>query len=105
MIRQYLNSEAGSIIISILLGLGLACLFQKACRDNNCIIIKGPPYKDIRDKIFIHDEKCYIYTPKSTKCNINESLKSTDTNNPPLTQKELSKNNFTEHQNELKLGF
>lgn len=105
MIRQYLNSEAGSIIISVLLGLGLAALFQKACRDNNCVIIRGPPYKDIRDKIFIQDDKCYIYTPKSTKCDVKEAPKTTDTNNPPLTEKQLHQDNFTENQNDLKLGF
>jgi hypothetical protein len=105
MIRQYLDNEAGSIIISFLLGLGLAALFQKACRDNNCVIIKGPPYKDIRDKIFIQDEKCYIYTPKTTKCDAKEASKSTNTNNPPLTEKDLHRDNFTEHQDDLKLGF
>lgn len=105
MIRDYLDNEAGSIIISILLGLGLAALFQKACHDNNCMIIKGPPYKDIRDKIFIQDEKCYIYTPKTTKCETREALKTIDTNTTPLTEKELHQDNFTEHQDDLKLGF
>jgi hypothetical protein len=105
MIKQYLDSEAGSIIISILLGLGLAALFRKACLDNNCVIIKGPPYKDIKDKIFIQEDKCYIYTPKSTQCEIKEAPQTEDTNNPKLTKEELLKDNFTEHQSELKLGF
>lgn len=63
----------GSVLISIILGLGLAALFQKACRDNNCVIIKGPPYKDIKDKIYIHDGKCIMYKPESSSCDPKEN--------------------------------
>lgn len=107
MIKEYFRNDIGSIIISILLGLGLAALFQKACIDNNCLIVKGPAYKDIKDKIFIQDEKCYIYTPKSTQCNakVKESPISENTNIPKLTPADLQKDNFTEHKNELMLGF
>ena len=51
-LKDLLLTKWGSILISIVLGFGLAALFQKACKDNNCVIIKGPPYKDIKDKIY-----------------------------------------------------
>jgi hypothetical protein len=66
--KDLIDSGFGSVIVSGVLGLGLAALFQKACRDNNCIIIKGPPYKDIKDKIYIHDGKCIVYKPESSSC-------------------------------------
>lgn len=68
MIKEYFDSPLGRIIFSIILGLGLAALFRKACNDNNCTIIKGPPVEKVKDKIFIMDGKCYTYTPKSTSC-------------------------------------
>jgi hypothetical protein len=68
LLKEFLDNGVGSAIISIILGLGLAALFQKACNDNNCVIIKGPSYKDIKDKIYIHDSKCYTYKPESATC-------------------------------------
>jgi len=67
-LKDVLVTDWGSSLISVLLGLGLAALFQKACRDNNCLIIKGPSYKSIKDKIYIHDGKCYTYKPESASC-------------------------------------
>ena len=43
--KNLIESGWGAILISSVLGFGLAALFQKACKDNNCIIIKGPSYK------------------------------------------------------------
>jgi len=67
-LKDLVVNSWGSILISIILGIGLAALFQKACKDNNCMIIKGPPYKDIKDKIYIHDGKCIVYKPESSSC-------------------------------------
>ena len=69
-LKDLVITSWGSVFISIILGLGLAALFQKACKDNNCMIIKGPPYKDIKDKIYIHDGKCIVYKPESTSCDM-----------------------------------
>lgn len=67
-IIKVLNTDFGVVITSILLGLALASLFRKVCNDNDCIIIKGPPYKDIENKIFSFDSKCYTYKPEASKC-------------------------------------
>jgi hypothetical protein len=71
-LKRIVETDWGAILISGVLGLGLAALFQKACKDNNCVIVKGPPYKDIKDKIYIHDGKCIIYKPESTSCDKKE---------------------------------
>ena len=74
--KDLIDSGFGSVIISGVLGLGLAALFQKACKDNNCVIIKGPPYKEIKDKIYIHDGKCIVYKPESASCEAKDNMKS-----------------------------
>ena len=65
---KILNTKEGSIIISIILGLGLASLFKKVCQDNNCVIVKSPATNNIVGKIFKDDDKCYKYSPISTTC-------------------------------------
>ena len=66
--EHVLKSENGMKIVSFILGLGLASLFSKVCKDDNCIIIEGRPKKDIENKIFKQDNKCYKYTYESAKC-------------------------------------
>ena len=63
IITRIMNNKIGRIVISCILGLGLAALFQKACIMRDCIIIKGPEIKSIRDKVFKFEDKCYKYTP------------------------------------------
>lgn len=68
MINKFLETSMGSIIISAVLGFGLAALFRRVCEGNNCIIIKSPPRSDIEGKVFGLEDKCYKYTPENTKC-------------------------------------
>ena len=37
--KDLLKNETGRLIISILLGLGLAAIFRRVCKDKKCIII------------------------------------------------------------------
>ena len=68
-ITDFMKSDIGAVIISIILGLGLAALFRKSCNDNNCIVVKGPPQSEIEGKVFEFDDKCYTYKSKATSCN------------------------------------
>jgi hypothetical protein len=66
--KKLLNSETGKIVISALLGLGLATLFNKVCKDKNCIIFNGPVLSEIDDKIYKYGDKCYKYKMHPSKC-------------------------------------
>ena len=37
-LKQILNSARGKYVLSVLLGLGLATLFRKACISRNCLV-------------------------------------------------------------------
>lgn len=65
---RLLHTDTGRIFISIMLGLGLASLFKKVCKDKNCIIFDGPVISQIDDKIFKHGDKCYTYEAETTNC-------------------------------------
>jgi hypothetical protein len=73
-IKQLINSKEGKYIISVVLGLGLATLFREVCKDKTCIVFKAIGEKEIKDKIYKHDNKCYKYSLKSSSCNNNKQI-------------------------------
>lgn len=66
--KRFTDSLFGRILISVLLGLGLATLFRKVCKDRKCMIFRAPDISNIKDKIFKYNNKCYQYTEKSQSC-------------------------------------
>ena len=71
-LKKMVNSKIGKYIFSILLGLGLATLFRKACNDRNCIVFKAPNLKKIENQIFKFENKCYKFISSIEKCNNNK---------------------------------
>ncbi len=67
-LKDIINSTRGKYVLSILLGLGLATLFRKACKDRNCLVFRAPKMSDIKGKIFGHNDKCYEYKEKNSTC-------------------------------------
>jgi hypothetical protein len=66
--KRLLNSKFGKIIVSILLGLGLASLFRKACKDRKCLKFVGPDITKVDGKVFKFDNKCFSYKPVASSC-------------------------------------
>lgn len=73
-LANVMNHPIGNLLISVILGLGLAAIFKKVCNDGHCVIVKGPPYEEIKNKIFVFEDKCYKYTPKAVSCDNPESI-------------------------------
>lgn len=68
MLKDIFDSEIGRILVSIILGLGLAAVFRKVCTGNNCIIIKGPNVEEVQKYYYKIDNDCFKYTPVVTSC-------------------------------------
>ena len=66
---KFLKNEYTKIILGILWGFGLACIFNTACNGRNCIIYKAPKQKEIQNNIYEFNEKCYTYDTVDTECN------------------------------------
>ena len=73
-LRRLIYGDVGKIVISIILGLGLATLFRKVCKDRDCIIFKAPDIKKIKNQIFKFDGKCYKFEENIEKCNKNKKI-------------------------------
>lgn len=66
-LSKFVHSETGKIVMSILLGLGLATIFKRACKGRNCIVYKIP--KDMNDDdIYKQDGKCYRVKSDAVTC-------------------------------------
>jgi len=67
-LTRFLHTQSGKYIMSAVLGFGLATLFRTVCKGKNCIVFKAPPMDEIEDKVYKHQDKCYKFTPVTTKC-------------------------------------
>jgi len=68
MLKKFMAKREGQIFISVLLGVGLAAIFQRACRKRSCIVLKAPNPKLISNSTYKNKGECYTYNPTITKC-------------------------------------
>lgn len=68
-LKALINSSKGKVILSIILGFGIATLFRESCKDRNCLVFHAPSMKKIKNKVFSYNDQCYVYTEKHSTCN------------------------------------
>ena len=68
MISRIIKDKTGSIILSIMLGLGLAAMLKRTCRGNGCIVVQAPNEQEINDNVYSVNDNCYKYTPEHVPC-------------------------------------
>ena len=73
-IERFIQTDAGRILMSIILGVGLATLFKVSCKDRNCLLMQAPPLDTIKDKIYKVDDKCYKFNPTPVACNNTQEI-------------------------------
>lgn len=68
-IRKFTTSNDGRKLLSILLGLGLSAVFRLSCKEKNCIIYSAPEMnKDVLNKVYSYNGKCYTYSAVNVPC-------------------------------------
>ena len=78
-LKEFVNSTRGRYVFSILLGLGLATFFRKACSSRDCLVFKAPSFNDVKKNIYKYNNNCYKFTEQSVTCNNNSNA-----NNDPI---------------------
>ena len=66
--KRLLNTEIGRTLVSMILGIGLAALFRKVCKDKNCIVFNGPVIGEFENKTYKHGKKCFKYSLEADVC-------------------------------------
>lgn len=67
-INDVLESRAGAAVISALLGLGLAALFQRVCEGRRCVVVQGPGREELERYHYKLDGECYKYNVEPVAC-------------------------------------
>ena len=65
------DTRVGSIVISMILGIGLASIFRKVCNTRDCLVFQAPPMKDVTENTYGHDGRCYRFKESSIACSTN----------------------------------
>ncbi len=73
-LKRLLHSHTGKVMLSIILGLGIASLFRYTCKGKNCVLRFAPPLDEIKGHTFKYDGKCYSYEPKQAKCDTEKEI-------------------------------
>ena len=50
-----IHTPNGKLVISVILGIGLASLFRKVCTGRNCIVFKSPDFIKVEKNIYSHN--------------------------------------------------
>ena len=72
-LSKFVHTKTGKYFLSMILGLGLASLFRKLCKENDksCIQYTSAPLKETEGKTHHFDNKCFTFTARATSCNNN----------------------------------
>jgi|TARA_B110000008_G_C16912087_1_gene541127 hypothetical protein len=73
-LKRLIYSDVGRIVISILLGLGLATLFRRVCKERDCLVFHAPEINKIKNQVFKFKNKCYKFEEEIEKCDKNKKI-------------------------------
>lgn len=72
ILKRVMTDPFGSIVVSVILGLGLAAMFRQVCTGDGCVVVKAPSSRDVDDYVYRvgtgAGAACYKYTPNTVPC-------------------------------------
>jgi len=76
---KWIADERVAILVSCVLGFGLAALIRPMCKGPDCVILRGPPVTQIRGSVYQIGEKCHQFEAKAVECPTDPETKTVDT--------------------------
>ncbi len=67
-IWSYMEVPWFAALVSFLIGFGLSAMFRPMCSGADCLVVHGPPVKDVVDKVYQMGEKCVEFTTEIVDC-------------------------------------
>ena len=74
-LQDLMHTGYGKIIISVLLGIGLASIFRKSCKDTDCFTFRGPTPTDVEKKTYKHGGDCYKFKAETKNCSADNPIR------------------------------
>lgn len=75
VVDRLFYTKQGSILFSGIIGLAIALLFSRVCKDKKCMIIHAPPMDEMKNNVYKLDSECYKYTAVPAECDDSDSNK------------------------------
>ncbi len=70
-LTKIMHNKYGKILISVILGLGVASLFRRSCKDRKCMVFRAPSMNEVEQNIYKHDGGCYKFSHNAITCDPN----------------------------------
>ena len=67
-LSKLLTTKTGRVVMSVLLGFGLATIFRAVCRGSGCQVIKAPPLAELEKPAKQSNGKCVAYDRVPIDC-------------------------------------
>lgn len=68
-LKLLFNTKYGQILVSCLLGLGLATVFRRACKaSSNCVVYRVPTREKIQTQVYKERDQCFKVALEESKC-------------------------------------
>jgi hypothetical protein len=71
---KFVHNSTGRVVMSILLGMGLATLFRSVCIGKRCQVLASPPMTEIDNQTYKFDGKCYKMEKHAVKCDKTKTI-------------------------------
>ena len=68
VLKDVMSNSWGCVLVSALLGLGLATMFHQVCAGRNCVIVKGPSVDYVTKHMWRSGTDCYKYRVQPVNC-------------------------------------
>ena len=66
---EFFGNKSVIVIISIIWGLGMALMFRKSCKNDQCVTVQVPlEFENGNRIIYDHNKNCYQLQKYFTKC-------------------------------------
>jgi hypothetical protein len=61
-----------AVFVSFMLGFGIAAMFRPLCKGPECIVLHGPPVKEVINKVYQLGGGCVEFTTEVVDCPKNQ---------------------------------
>jgi hypothetical protein len=63
-----MKHRAACLLISAILGFGLAAAFFRVCQGRDCVVYTGPSTEYVTSNVWRDGKECYKYSVKAAEC-------------------------------------
>lgn len=68
ILKDVMSKRVGCVVVSALLGLGLATMFHRVCVGRDCVVLKGPSVDTVTRHTWRSGADCFRYKVEDVEC-------------------------------------